>query len=164
MDEFINLWDVDNKIGFVEVIIRSAAMFLILLFLIRIGGMRPFGKGGVIDTIIVILLGSVVARGIVGASPFLQTIVAAFVLILVHKLLSIITFYNKDMGRKIKGKPSLLYDGQFNEVNMRISNITHNDIMEELRLKMHLDSLEVIDKIYMERTGEISFILKQKVT
>jgi uncharacterized membrane protein YcaP (DUF421 family) len=47
--------------------VRSFIMFFIALALIRIGGMRIFGKKTAFDNILVIMLGAVLARGVVGA-------------------------------------------------------------------------------------------------
>ena len=43
--------------------VRAFIMFFIALALIRIGGMRIFGKKTAFDNILVIMLGAVLARG-----------------------------------------------------------------------------------------------------
>ncbi|MGE5521575.1 MAG: DUF421 domain-containing protein [Candidatus Dadabacteria bacterium] len=162
MDFVIDWWGIKDNIGILEISARSIVMFLILLVLLRFSGMRPFGKGNSFDTIITILLGAVVARGIVGATPFFSTVAAGIVMILVHKLLSKLTFYNKVIGRKLKGKHHLLYEnGNFLRENLKRSSITEHDIYEELRLTTQLNSLDKIDQVYIERSGEISFIKKE---
>ena len=46
--------------------------------------------------------------------------------------------------------------------NMGHVNITEHDILEDLRLQVQLGSLEKIEEVYMERTGEISFVKKEE--
>lgn len=48
---------------------RALLLFFIALLLIRIGGLRIIGKKSGFDLAIVIMMGAVLARGIVGASP-----------------------------------------------------------------------------------------------
>src|SRR6476620_2190228 len=65
---------------------RAFVFFFITLLYIRISGMRSFGKKSSIDMIIVIVLGSVIARGIAGASGFGATAASAAVLLIAHRL------------------------------------------------------------------------------
>ncbi|MER3497356.1 MAG: hypothetical protein C4308_01320 [Chitinophagaceae bacterium] len=67
---------------------RAFVIFFITLALIRIGGMRIFGQKTAFDSILVIMLGAVLARGIVGASPFFSTVAAGVTFIIVHKILA----------------------------------------------------------------------------
>ena len=46
--------------------------------------------------------------------------------------------------------------------NMHRVNITEHDILEDLRLEVQLETLEKIKEVYMERTGEISFVKKEE--
>jgi len=57
---------------------RAFIMFIIALFLVRLGGIRILGRKSGVDFVIIIILGAVLARGIVGASPFLSTVFAGF--------------------------------------------------------------------------------------
>lgn len=69
--QFLNQWwGIQENISPIEIAERSAVMFIIALILIRISGMRPFGKGNGVDTIITFLIGAILSRGIVGATPF----------------------------------------------------------------------------------------------
>jgi uncharacterized membrane protein YcaP (DUF421 family) len=47
--EFLNeWWGINENITPLEIAARSAVMFIIALLLIRMAGMRPFGKGKVL--------------------------------------------------------------------------------------------------------------------
>ena len=159
--DITDIWGTNENIGPLEIAARSAVMFVYMILLLRMTGMRPFGKGDVFDTILTILFGAVLARGIVGATPFISAMVSGFVLVGIHFLLSRLTFYNKWIGRRIKGRNYLLYsNGNFNEENMRKTNITQNDIEEEMRINCQSSSMEKIKEVYLERTGEVSFVKK----
>jgi uncharacterized membrane protein YcaP (DUF421 family) len=160
--KFLNeWWGIHEDITPLEIAARSAVMFIIALLLIRMAGMRPFGKGESFDKIITFLIGAILSRGVVGATPFFSTIVSVIVIILVHKLFSKLSIYSKWFGEKVKGKNIILFtDGKFIEEDMKKVNITRHDIEEELRLQMQSESFEKISKVYLERTGEISFVMK----
>jgi len=67
------------------------------------------------------------------------------------------------IGKLVKGKSVVLFsDGLQRERNMRKTQISHNDIMEEVRIKANQEGLEGIQKIYIERTGQVS-IIKENV-
>jgi uncharacterized membrane protein YcaP (DUF421 family) len=161
MDFLTEWWGVKDNISPLEVSLRGIVMFIAMLILLRFTGMRSFSKGSVFDNVIVILLGSVLGRGVVGGTPFFSALIGGIVLMLLHKLISRLTFYNKWAGRHIKGNPVLLYkDGEFIYKHMKECDITEHDIYEELRLNRHRKDLDHIDEIYMERSGKISFIRK----
>lgn len=155
-------WGLKEEISPLEISLRAAAMFGIMLIMLRFAGMRSFGMGSVFDNVIIILLGSVLGRGVVGATPFFSALAAGVVMLVIHKFLSKLTFFNKWAGRKIKGEPTLLYKGDFLLENMKQADITHHDILEELRTTMHTNKMDDIDEVYMERSGKLSFIGKPK--
>jgi uncharacterized membrane protein YcaP (DUF421 family) len=141
---------------------RAFVMFFILLALIRIGGMRIFGQNTAFDNILVIMLGAVLARGVIGASPFWSTVAAAAVLIAVHKILAWLAVKSHVVGKIIKGEERSLYkNGQFNEGNMRASQISKHDVMEGVRKELNTDKLEKVKEAFLERDGAISVIEKE---
>ena len=156
-------WGINENIAPLEIAARSAVMFLVALMLIRLAGMRPFGKGESFDQIITFLIGAILSRGVVGATPFFSTIVSAIVIILIHKILSKLSIYSRAMGKLFKGNNYVLYrDGEFVKENMEKANISDNDIFEELRLQCKSTKMDNIQEILLERTGKISFIQKNK--
>lgn len=157
--DLTNIWGVNNEIGILEIMARAAVMFVIMLIMIRLSGMRSFGKGDVFDNILTILLGAVLARGIVGATPFLSAVAGGVTIMLIHGLLSSLSFWDRWVGKVVKGKWLCLYkDGEFNWENMKTANITKHDIEEQLRIRLHTNSLDDVKEIFFERTGMISFI------
>lgn len=161
MEFLTEWWGVEDNITPLELAARGMAMFAILLVLIRFTGMRSFSKGSVFDNIMIILLGAVLGRGVVGGTPFFSALFGGIVLLLIHKFISRLTFYNKWAGRQIKGNPILLYkEGEFFYENMKESDITEHDIYEELRLSLHRKELNDVREVYMERSGKLSFILR----
>ena len=141
--------------------LRAIVIFFIALVLIRYTGMRMFGIKSAFDICVTIILGAVLARAIVGASPFIPTVIASFALVIVHKIIGAISVTNQMISHLVKGVPHSLYkDGKLNDKNLRRCLLSYGDIMEEVRLTLHQNSLDNIEEIFMERNGEISLIKK----
>jgi uncharacterized membrane protein YcaP (DUF421 family) len=70
MDILQTLVGEGEKLTVLQMSVRAFVMFIITLVLIRFAGLRTFAKQSSFDNIIVIMLGAVLARGVVGASPF----------------------------------------------------------------------------------------------
>lgn len=144
-----------------QMVCRAVVSFFLTLLLIRVAGIRTFGKKTPFDNVIAIMLGSVFSRVVVGASPFIPTTLACLAFVLVHRLLAWISLYNDTVGGWIKGEASSLYkDGVLNEANMRSARVSEKDLRESVRQKINEDSLEHVREIVQERTGEISVVLK----
>ena len=161
--EIINeLFGHGTNLNILQMSVRAVTIFFVALILIRFTGMRVFGIKSAFDTCIIIMLGAVLARAVVGASPFIPTIVASTALVIVHKIIANISVSNQAISHLVKGKPLSLYkNGMLNNKNMKRCSLSHGDIMEEIRLTLNQNTIENIDEIFMERTGKIS-MLKNK--
>lgn len=143
--------------------VRTIIIFFTALVMLRIAGIRTFGKKTAFDLVIIIMLGAVLSRAIVGASPFVPIISASLVMVLIHRLLGILSYRNDFIGKLVKGsKKSLYKNGVPNKANMQNVQMSHNDIMEEIRLNLNQDSLQDVEEIFIERTGKISIIKQTK--
>lgn len=69
-DFLTEFWGVNEHISLLEIIARSIVMFLVTFGIIRFTGMRPFRKNAPFDMVIAFLIGGVLSRGVVGATPF----------------------------------------------------------------------------------------------
>jgi uncharacterized membrane protein YcaP (DUF421 family) len=145
-----------------QMAIRTVLIFFFSLFLIRIAGKRSFGRKMPLDNVLTILLGAILSRAIVGASPFLPILCSSFVLTVLYRIFGGLSYYNKWFGKVVKGNSRVLYkDKKLMEDNMKKSMITHHDLMEGIRINSNVDSLDKVDTVYEERNGEISVIKKE---
>ncbi|MGN6249299.1 MAG: DUF421 domain-containing protein [Ginsengibacter sp.] len=163
MEMIDELFGHGTDLNSLQMTVRAIVIFFVTLLLIRFTGMRVFGIKTAFDTCIIIMLGAVLSRAVVGASPFIPTIVASAALVITHKIIARLSVNNQRISHMVKGKPLSIYkDGVLNEKNMKRCALSFGDIMEEIRLILNNNSLENIDEIIMERTGEISVIEKKK--
>ena len=138
---------------------RAFIIFFIALLMIRIAGIRTFGKQTAFDTLTSLMLGAIIGRAVVTNQSFFGSILATLVLMLLHRLMAWLTFRNKKIGAIIKGKNLLLMkNGKREEENLSKTHITEEDILEALRRDVNITSLEKIKEVYLERSGDISII------
>ena len=143
--------------------VRAFTMFIIMLVLIRMAGTRTFAKKSSFDNIIVFMLGAILARGVVGASPYWSTVAASVVMVGMHRLIAWITVKNRKLEKIIKGTCIKLYqNGALIGNNLEKTGMSENDLHESLRLETKKMTLSEIDTAFMETNGRISFILKEK--
>lgn len=141
---------------------EGGRVFFAALLIIRMGNHRIFGKNSAFDIVLGIIYGSILSRAITGNSPFVPTIVAAFVLVMLHKLLAYFTFHtNFGLSSFIKGSPrTLVEDGKLQKKAMEENSITENDLTEAIRSSGSFAGVSRIKYAYLERSGKISVILK----
>ena|ERR1700733_13735848 len=142
---------------------RSVVVFIIALILIRISGRRSFGLRSPLDNIITIVLGAVLSRAIVGASGFLPVIASCTALVIIHRALAYGMVHHPAFSRLISGEKILLFkDGDFIKQNMDKGLICREEILQEVRKSALTENPDLIEKIYMERNGEVNSVKKMK--
>lgn len=162
MNIFIEIFGQGVELNVLQMSCRGILIFFIALVLIRISGRRSFGMRSPLDNIIVITLGAVLSRAIVGASPFLTVIITCFVIVLLHRVLGLLIVRNKRFSNLVEGNKILLFkDGQFIRENINRALVGDEDIMQGIRETALTDNLDKIDKVYMERNGQISATRKE---
>ena len=92
MQTINELFGQGSNLNTLQMTLRAIIIFFIALTLIRYTGMRLFGIKSAFDICVTIILGAVLARAIVGASPFIPTVVASAALVILHKIIAAIFF------------------------------------------------------------------------
>jgi uncharacterized membrane protein YcaP (DUF421 family) len=147
----------------VQMAIRAVAMFFLLLVLVRVGGVRLFGKKSSFDNVVVILLGAVAARGVVGASPFGSTLAASTTLVVLHRVIAWLVVKYEPLRRLVEGERVCLYaEGQIVRPNLLRTTISEHELMESLRLETKQPELAHVHEAGLETNGRISFIEKRQ--
>ncbi|WP_426791421.1 DUF421 domain-containing protein [Sphingobacterium sp. WOUb80] len=159
-----SLFGSGENLSMIQMGSRALVMFVIALFLVRLGGIRILGRKSGVDFVIIIMLGAVLARGIVGASPFLSTVFAGFVMIIINKILAQVSARLPYLGDMVKGKPVVLYkNGKIQWDQMDRLGVSRTDLLTSLRLETNSKHLDEVDMALMEPNGRISFTLKERV-
>jgi uncharacterized membrane protein YcaP (DUF421 family) len=162
MELIIKIFGEGKDLTVYQMSARAVVIYFIALVLIRISGRRTFGKRSAFDNTVVIILGAVLSRAIVGASAFVSTVICSLCLVVIHRLLARICLFSESFAHLLRGESMIIYrDGKLNEKNMKAGLINKNDIMSDVRIRAQANSLDTIDEIYMETNGEISVVKKK---
>ena len=162
MDIILELFGSGKNLTVLQMCFRGFVIFCLTLLMLRISGRRSFGVKTPLDLIISVLLGSVLSRAVVGASPFMPVVFCALLIVTLHRIFSWIIIKNKTFRHLLEGKKILLFEnGKFLEKNMNKALVDEEDVKQKIRTQTFQNDLENIEKIYMERNGDIS-VVKQK--
>ena len=151
-----------EKLNMLQMGMRAFTMFFIMLILIRMAGMRTFAKRSSFDSIITIMLGAVLARG-VGASPYWSTVAASAVMVILHRVVAWLCVKNVTIEKLVKGSYIMLYNnGTLMKKHLEQSGMSQNDLQESLRLETKKLRFSDVESAFLETNGRISFIKKDK--
>ena len=152
-----------KDLTFVQISLRGIIVFLATLIMIRLGHKRSLARKTAFDAVLIVILASVLSRAINGSSAFFATLGGGLVIVLVHRLFAALAYYSHWFGVLIKGSPDLIIDdGDLILKGMRRNHISRHDLEEDLRLAAKTENLNDIRTGYVERSGDISFIKKEK--
>lgn len=142
-----------------QMAIRAFVIFVVAIFLVRISNKRIFGKHSAFDIVMGIMLGSILSRAITGNSPFFLTILAATVLVLMHRTMGLLSWRFDWFGTTVKGhNQELVRDGEIIWSVMDEKNISHKDLHEAMRLNGSVIDVKDVKVARLERSGDISIV------
>lgn len=161
MDILIKIFGEGKDLTAWQMSSRGIVVFMIALLLIRISGRRSFGIRAPLDNIIIILLGAILSRAVVGASEFVPVIVSCFVIVVMHRGVGWLIVNSKVIGRLIESDKIILYEkGKYVKQHLKRVQLTEEDVMQGVRKSVLTEDLNEIKHIYIERNGEISAVRK----
>lgn len=138
---------------------RAVAIFLIALALIRISGRRSFGQRSPFDACTTVLLGAILSRAVVGASPFFAAVAASATLVMMHRLVALANLRWPAFERLVNGtERELVRDGVRNPHEMRAALVSENDLKEAVRKTFGEESLAKVRRAVLERDGAITIV------
>lgn len=156
------LWGHGEDLSATQMSMRSLVTFVIALVLIRIAGRRAFGQKTAFDACVAVLLGSVLSRAVVGASPYLSTVAACLVMAIAHRTLAFVSLQSASFDSLMNGKVRLLFhDGRKDVAEMRAGLISDTDLQEAIRKHTQSEDLSKIACAVLEQSGEITVVKKE---
>jgi uncharacterized membrane protein YcaP (DUF421 family) len=148
-----------KELTFLQVSIRGIIVLVATLIMVRLSSKRSLAEKTAFDAVLVVIVGSMLARAINGSAPFFPTLGSGFVLVLLHRLLALTAYYSHGFGILVKGKPAVLVqNGRLQRKNMLWNHISEHDLEEDMRLEAKTEDLSKIKTARLERSGEISFL------
>ena len=139
-----------------QMALRATAVFVLTLAMIRIAGRRSMGQHRTFDTCTTVLIGAVLSRGVVGASPFWSTMAAGATIVLLHRLIAMASLRWPRFEALVSGdKRELVKGGRRDEDEMHCGLITDRDLDEAVRKKSG-DESSPLERAVLERDGSIT--------
>ena len=139
------------------IIFSAALIYIILLVLVKISGLRSFAKMSAFDFAVTIAVGSIIADTVVTKSTTVaEGTLGIAMLFLLQTCFAVWRRYRENTH--LENKPLLLMDGDkvLNE-NMRSANITEADLMAKLR-EANVIELSEVKAVVLEATGDVSVL------
>jgi len=163
---FLMLFGPDGKateLTLLHISLRGFIIFIAGLAIVRIGDRRSLAQKTAFDAIFIVLVGSMLSRAINGTAPFFMTIGAGIALMIIHRAFAFGAFKSHWFGRLIKGRPlTLVRNGEIDWKSMKHGLVSQHDLEEDLHLDAKTEDISEIQTARLERSGDISFIKKEK--
>ncbi|MDQ0177444.1 DUF421 domain-containing protein [Bacillus chungangensis] len=147
----------------IEVIIRSFTLLIILFLLTKWLGKKQFSQLSLFEYVIGITIGSIAAEISTGLeSNYYVGVMGLIVWTAIPFFVNLATMKNKKFRDFIEGKASVIIkDGKIQEENLAKEKYTVDDLMELLRKK---DAYRVADVEFaiLEANGDLNVLLKKE--
>ena len=140
-----------------EVVFRSAVMFIVLLITLKLAGKRGVKQLSVFETVIIIALGSAAGDPMFYEEVGIIPAITVFIVVIgLYRLVTWLTGKSKKFEGFIEGKPEcLIQEGRFSFAKFEKSSIAQDEFFMELRLHS-IEHLGQVRVAYIEPSGNIS--------
>lgn len=134
-------------------------IYLVLICLVRLNGLRSFSKMSSFDFAITVAIGSVIAATIVSKEPtVLAGALAVASLLGIQRITARLRYFSENMEDAVDNCPLLLMEGP--EIlwdNLKSSRVTLQDLQAKLR-EANCLNYEQVRAVVLEATGDISVL------
>lgn len=152
-----------NLPGWLEVIIRSLSVLIVLFILTKIRGKKQISQLSLFEYIIGITIGDISAETSVGVkSNFFYGISSLLVWTIIPLIISFSTLKNKRVREIFDGKAAVVIkDGKIQEDNLNKEKYSVDNLMELLRQKNAFNIADV-EFAVLEPSGDLSVLMKKE--
>lgn len=153
------MWDLE--VDALELILRAAAVYGVLLIMLRLGGKRTVGQFTPFDLLVVMLVSEAAGPSMTGKDQSLGGgLLVCLVLIALNTAAGFLTAHSKTMEKILDGEAVLLgRDGAIFDSACKKHRLSHGDITQALR---EADcELKDLRYAFLEVDGSVSIQKKQ---
>jgi uncharacterized membrane protein YcaP (DUF421 family) len=142
-----------------EIVFRSAAVFLILWFLLRIMGKRELAELTAFELVLLVVMGDLVQQGVTQEDfSVTGTILSAGTIVVLILLTSRIGYHWKSSRPVIEGLPVVvLRDGRLLDDALALEHISLDELREAAR-RNGIADLDQVSWCVLEPDGRFSFL------
>lgn len=152
-------WIVTSGEAVLMVLLTTVGIYLSMIFLTRISGLRSFSKMSGFDFAVTVAIGSVLATTIVAEDPpLLQAAVGLAALYGIQMLVATLRERSGAVSAAVDNAPLLLMAGEdVLHENLRRARVTEADLRAKLR-EANVLRLEEVRAVVFESTGDVSVL------
>jgi Predicted membrane protein len=141
-------------------VLRGVAIYLFILFLLRIMGKRSLSQATTFDLILVLILSEVTQQALVGHD---FSLTGAFILIVTLIATDLVFSLLKEnfpmFGKVTEGLPLIIVnEGKPLVRRMKKSKVSEDDILEAARMHFGLEKIQEIKYAILEKSGDITIV------
>ena len=145
-------------------ILRGAAIYLVLLVLLKVAGRRSLAEITTFDFVLLLVIGEATQQALLGEDFSLTNAILVIVTLIVLDVgLSLAKQRSARVAKLLDGSPTVVVEnGRVLQDRLRKSRLREEDILEAARVSQGLERLEQIRFAILERNGKISIIPTQE--
>ena len=144
---------------YLDIIIRSAAVYVFMILAIRFFGKKELSQLSTTDLVFIVLISNSVQNAMVGANSSLAGgLLAALVLFTLNYFLKLLMFRSRRFKDMLEDKPVILiHDGRLDTDHLHRERITMDELEQAIR-EHGVDNYKQVKLAIMEVDGNISVI------
>jgi len=142
------------------VAIRTVAVYLVILAVVRLMGKREIGNLGAFDFLVALMIGEIVDEAIYGDVSMLEFVVVVVIITGLELINSWGSFRSKTLRKILEAGPSQIVEhGKIKQKELARERFSEDDLWSQLRLK-GVDDLQEVKEATIEPSGSISVVLE----
>ena len=148
----------------IEICLRSALIYLVVLVGLRLTGKREVGQMTPFDLVLLLLIANAVQNAMTGPDTSVTGgIVAAGTLLVINALLAYVTRRWRKARLMVEGSPTfLIHDGRTMPENLAREHMTPEELRQALR-EHGVASIEEVHQAVLEVDGTVSVLRKDEM-
>jgi uncharacterized membrane protein YcaP (DUF421 family) len=143
-----------------DAVLRAAAIYFILLVLVRLTGKRSLGQMTTFDFVLLLIIAEATQQGLLGNDFSLtNAFLVVLTLVGIDTGLSLLERRSGAVDKLVNGVPLVIVeDGEPIEDRMNKARVSADDVLEMAREQQGVERMEQIKYAVLERSGGISVI------
>jgi uncharacterized membrane protein YcaP (DUF421 family) len=149
-----------ENLSLAQGVARALLVYVVLIAIVRFGKKRFLGQATAFDVILIVIIGSIAGRAIIGSAPLIVSLLAVVVLVAFHWVISYLACDWPRFGALVKGHSTVLIkNGKVIRTALRDAHMSDDDLEEDLRHEGVAQASDVAEA-RLERDGKLSVLPK----
>ncbi len=145
-----------------EIVLRAAAIYALILVFLRLSGKRTMSQLSTFDFVLLLIISEATQQAILGEDfSIVGGALAILTLIVLDRISDTLSWRSHRIDRILNdGAVVIVEDGQPHEDRMAMFRLDTDDVLEQARRTQGIERIDQIKYAVLERTGSISVIPK----